>query len=151
MPGEGFFTCTRTSLVHSWMAESCARFPSSALCPARIAIRRCGASMKMIYGPCNPRSREGTERPAFTTSRAMEFFTEKELCMQIGHGRRLWPIALSKEAIGNGLDACEENGEAPGIEVEVADDSVSFRDNGPGLPMEVLQRSLDPQVRVSSK
>ena len=73
--------------------------------------------MKMIYGPCNPRSREGTERPAFTTSRAMEFFTEKELCMQIGHGRRLWPIALSKEAIDNGLDACEENGEAPGIEV----------------------------------
>jgi hypothetical protein len=48
------------------------------------------------------------ERTTFTTSRAMEFVTEKELQMQIGHDRDLWPIALAKELIDNGLDACED-------------------------------------------
>lgn len=36
-------------------------------------------------------------RATFETSRLLEFFTEKEPFMQIGHGPDLWPLALVKE------------------------------------------------------
>ena len=72
------------------------------------------------------------ERQTFTTNRTLEFFTEKELQMQIGHGRALWPIALLKELIDNALDACEQVGIASEIEVRVEPDVVTVRDNGPG-------------------
>jgi hypothetical protein len=39
------------------------------------------------------------DRSTFEISRELEFFTEKELQMQIGHGRELWPKALLKELI----------------------------------------------------
>jgi hypothetical protein len=38
-------------------------------------------------------------RTAFTTDRMMEFFTESELTTQIGYGKALWPLVLSKELI----------------------------------------------------
>jgi DNA topoisomerase VI subunit B len=93
------------------------------------------------------------QREVFATSRALEFFTEKELTMQIGHNRPRWPVALLKELIDNALDACEsaEGGPAPEIEVVLDPDSVSVQDNGPGLPEHVLRRSLDYEVRVSDK
>ena len=50
------------------------------------------------------------QRTTFELSRAMEFFSEKELQMQIGHGRAWWPVAVLKELIDNALDACEEAG-----------------------------------------
>jgi len=90
-------------------------------------------------------------RTTFSTSRLLEFFTEKELTMQIGHGRYMWPIALLKELMDNALDACETAGVAPEVAVEVAEDWVSVRDNGPGLPVTTLERSLDYAVRVSDK
>jgi len=36
----------------------------------------------------------------------LEFFTEKELQLQIGQPKQCWPIALLKELIDNALDAC---------------------------------------------
>lgn len=91
------------------------------------------------------------ERTAFSTSRLMEFFTEKELSMQIGYTKDRWPIALVKELIDNALDACENAGITPQIEITVEADSVSVRDNGPGLPVAILKKSLDYMVRVSDK
>ena len=44
------------------------------------------------------------ERVAFTTSRLMEFCTEKELLAQSFE----WPRVVIKELVDNGLDHCEE-------------------------------------------
>lgn len=90
-------------------------------------------------------------RTAFSTSRFLEFFDVKELQMQIGHDRHTWPIALVKELIDNGLDACEAAGIAPVLSVDVDLDAVAVSDNGLGLPVEILHGSLDYSVRVSDK
>ena len=93
-------------------------------------------------------------RTTFEMSRALEFFTERELQMQIGFPRGWWPIALTKELIDNGLDVCETAGVAPEITVtlETLDGyTLTVHDNGPGLPETTLQRSLDYLVRVSDK
>ncbi len=90
-------------------------------------------------------------RETFSISRETEFFTEKELEMQIGHGRQWWPVALIKELMDNALDACETTEVSPEIEVEVAEDGFAVADNGPGIPEAVIARSLDFMQRVSDK
>ena len=95
--------------------------------------------------------KEKLNRETFITNRSLEFFSEKELSMQIGHSKRLWPIALVKELIDNSLDCCETAGILPEIEVTVTEDFVSVKDNGPGLPEETLSKSLDYMIRVSDK
>ena len=89
-------------------------------------------------------------RPTFETSRALEYFTEKELRMQIGTGPERWPVAMLKELIDNALDACESAGVPPEITVQATPESFSVRDNGPGLPTEIIERSLDYMTRVST-
>lgn len=91
-----------------------------------------------------------TKRQTFATSRLLEFFSEKELALQIGVAAERWPLALAKELIDNALDACESAGIAPEIDIVVSDDRLIVADNGPGLPEEILTRSLDYSVRVSS-
>ena len=91
------------------------------------------------------------ERQVFKTSRETEFFTEKELQMQIGHGPQWWHIALVKELIDNALDACEESDTPPRITVNVGEDFFSVEDNGPGIPNETIAGSLDYLKRVSDK
>src|SRR5262245_19928264 len=91
------------------------------------------------------------ERTTFQTSRLLEFFSEKELAMQIGHHRQQWPMALLKELMDNALDACETAGIAPEVTVTIERDAFSVQDNGPGLAVETLERSLDYLVRVSDK
>jgi hypothetical protein len=91
------------------------------------------------------------ERTPFTTSRLMEFFTEKELVTQIGHAPTRWPLALLKELIDNALDASESAGTPPVVRVIIEPDAMTVEDDGPGLPLKVLQRSLDYSVRVSDK
>ena len=54
-------------------------------------------------------------RTTFAMSRALEFFTERELQMQIGFPRWQWLTALTKELLDNGLDACETAGVAPDL------------------------------------
>jgi DNA topoisomerase VI subunit B len=90
-------------------------------------------------------------RETFNISRELEFLTEKELGMQIGHGRPWWPVALLRELVDNALDACESAEVAPEIEVQLANAGFSVTDNGPGLPAEVISRSLDFMQRVSDK
>lgn len=91
------------------------------------------------------------ERSTFQVNRSMEYFSEKELQRQIGRGVDWWPVALLKELIDNGLDACEMHDVDPVIEVEVGEDYFSVQDNGPGLPSEVIVGSLDYSQRISDK
>jgi len=90
-------------------------------------------------------------RETFSISRETEFFTEKELEMQIGHGRQWWPVALIKELMDNALDASESAQVPPEIDVEVTEDGFSVQDNGLGIPEDVIARSLDFMQRVSDK
>ena len=91
------------------------------------------------------------DRMTMATSRMMEFFSVKELNMQIGHSADLWPLALTKELIDNSLDACESAGIQPDIVVAIEDDAISVEHNGPGLPEHVLTSSLDFNIRISDK
>ncbi|MFC1862908.1 hypothetical protein ACFL1Z_03025 [Thermodesulfobacteriota bacterium] len=91
------------------------------------------------------------KREIFETDRTLEFFSEKELQMQIGYPRPWWPVAMVKELIDNSLDACETAGILPEIVISLEKDAVSIQDNGPGLPDETIDRSLDYLIRVSDK
>lgn len=92
-------------------------------------------------------------REYLTTSRSLEFFSKKELSMQLGESDSdVWPIAIIKELIDNSLDACESASTLPVIELETDyENFVSVQDNGPGLPEEVVRKSLDYNIRVSDK
>jgi DNA topoisomerase VI subunit B len=90
-------------------------------------------------------------RTTFQTSRLLEFFSEKELAMQIGFPKEQWPLALLKELLDNALDACETASILPDIEVTLEPNRLSVRDHGPGLPVKTLKRSLNYLVRVSDK
>jgi len=90
-------------------------------------------------------------RETFQQNRSLEFFSEKELSMQIGHDRRTWPIAIAKELIDNSLDACEAAGVLPDIHITADDEMLTVSDNGPGIPEKVIEQSLDYLFRVSDK
>jgi len=90
-------------------------------------------------------------RETFTTSRLMDFMSEKELTAQIGHSKSDWPLVLLKELIDNALDACEESSVAPDITVTVDERGLTVADNGPGIPPEVVAGVIDYSVRISSR
>jgi DNA topoisomerase VI subunit B len=93
----------------------------------------------------------GGGRATFTTSRLLDFFSEKELTAQTGHGPGQWPLVIVKELLDNALDACEEAGTAPEISVTVNGEGITVTDNGPGIPPETVAGVLDYSVRVSSR
>ena len=94
---------------------------------------------------------EQLNRQTFTTNRSLEFFSEKELSMQIGHSRRYWPAAILKELVDNALDACETARILPEIRITVDHEYFTVADNGPGISEKVLLDSLDYLIRVSDK
>jgi DNA topoisomerase VI subunit B len=91
------------------------------------------------------------KRTTFKTSRLAEFCSTKELINQTGHQVEDWPLVLLKELVDNAIDACEETGFPPVINVAVADNSISISDNGHGLPPDTIEGILDYTVRVSSR
>ena len=91
------------------------------------------------------------ERTTFTTSRLLEFCSEKELVNQTGHNSCEWPLVILKELLDNALDACEEKDIAPVVNVRVDSKGITVADNGPGLPVKTIQDVLDYTVRVSSR
>jgi hypothetical protein len=97
------------------------------------------------------------ERVAFTTSRLMEFCTEKELVAQTGHESDLWLSVIIKELVDNAIDACEEAGTAPVVKVAITTGSkrkparIVIEDNGPGIPGQTIAGIIDYNVRVSSR
>jgi DNA topoisomerase VI subunit B len=90
-------------------------------------------------------------RTMLRTSRLLDFASEKELVAQTGHKRGDWPLVILKELFDNSLDACEEAGVAPVISVVVDGDGITFTDNGPGLPADIVPHILDFGIRVSSR
>ena len=81
---------------------------------------------------------EKLNRQTFKQNRTLEFFSEKELSMQLGHSRPFWPIAILKELIDNSLDACETAGILPEIGISADDECLTISDNGPGIPEKLL-------------
>jgi DNA topoisomerase VI subunit B len=90
-------------------------------------------------------------RATFTTSRLLDFFSEKELTAQTGHAPRQWPLVILKELVDNALDACEESGVAPEVEIMVDSTSITVVDNGGGIPAETVDGVFNYAVRVSSR
>jgi DNA topoisomerase VI subunit B len=80
----------------------------------------------------------------------MEFCTRRELVNQTGHDIFDWPLVVLKELVDNALDACEEAGVAPMVDIEVRGNNIIITDNGPGIPATTV-RILDYGVRVSSR
>jgi DNA topoisomerase VI subunit B len=91
------------------------------------------------------------ERTTFQTSRLLDFASEKELVAQTGHQKDAWPVVLLKELVDNAIDAAEESGIAPVITVTVDRTGILVEDNGPGIPVDVVEAILDFSVRVSSR
>lgn len=89
-------------------------------------------------------------RSTFSINRAAEFFSEKELEMQMGAGRDRWLPMLLKELVDNALDACEGAGGTPVITVALEDDAFTVTDNGHGIPPDTVAISLDYLTRTSS-
>ena len=95
--------------------------------------------------------KEKLSRQVFELSRELEFFTEKELTMQIGHPKEFWYITLLKELIDNSLDACEVSDIQPNITIEQTNEYFSVTDNGLGISPRTIKKSLDFLTRVSDK
>jgi DNA topoisomerase VI subunit B len=91
------------------------------------------------------------DRQVFTTSRLLEFCSQKELVLQTGHPVEQWPLVILKELIDNSLDACEEAGIAPSISVTVEGGSITVTDNAGGIAPATVKAMLDFSVRVSSR
>ena len=90
-------------------------------------------------------------RETFKQNRSLEFFSEKELSMQIGHSQQFWPIAILKELIDNSLDAAETAGILPDVEIKADGVALTIQDNGPGIPEKTIEQSMDYMIRVSDK
>jgi DNA topoisomerase VI subunit B len=90
-------------------------------------------------------------RRIFKTSRLAEFCSQKELVNQTGHAVDDWPLVVLKELVDNALDAAEEAGVAPIVEIVVSQDGIAITDNGPGLAPETVTDVLDFTSRVSSR
>ena len=97
------------------------------------------------------RSEPRLDRTTFTTSRLLDFCNERELTAQIGHPIADWPLVIVKELVDNALDACEEAGIAPEIDIRVDRSGIAVRDNGPGMPAQTVKAILDFASRVSSR
>jgi DNA topoisomerase VI subunit B len=98
------------------------------------------------------RSNARLNRQTFSTSRELEYFSEAELTTQTGYGKEYWwPGVVTKELVDNSLDACEQAGTPPRIEVDFQGDSLTVADNGPGLQPDVIERILDFRTRTTDK
>jgi DNA topoisomerase VI subunit B len=90
-------------------------------------------------------------RQVFTTSRLLEFCSQKELVLQTGHPVEQWPLVILKELVDNGLDDCEQAGIAPVIKVTVRPGTITIADNGSGITPATVESLLDFSSRVSSR
>jgi len=107
--------------------------------------------MSVTAAHTRPVKLNGFERVDFTTSRSLEYFSEKELTLQTGHGPEEWPGVVLKELVDNALDAAEQAGVAPKLKVISTPESLTVSDNGPGIAPDTIDRILDFSSKTSSK
>jgi len=88
------------------------------------------------------------QRELFETKRQLEYFSGKELSMQLGAEPGCWGVVLIKELVDNALDACETAGIAPKIAITLRHDGFTVKDNGPGMSHDFIQRSLNYDTRL---
>jgi hypothetical protein len=91
------------------------------------------------------------QQDAFTSPRAAEFLSEKEIVAQSGARRDCWPAMVARELIDNALDAAEEIGLTPRVHVEIEQDSITVADRGPGIEADTVRRITDFTTRTSSR
>lgn len=91
------------------------------------------------------------ERTEFKTNREMDFFTEKELTTQTGHPKPKWPQVILKELIDNSLDACDEVGTPPTIDICATECGIAVSDNGPGMSAATLDAAINFRIRSSTR
>jgi DNA topoisomerase VI subunit B len=91
------------------------------------------------------------KRKVFRVSRLAEFASVPELIKATGHPVSDWPLVIVKEFVDNALDAAEEAGTAPSIEIIVDEESLTVADKGPGMPAETIASLIDYSVRTSSR
>lgn len=95
------------------------------------------------------------QRTTFESSRAGEYFDARQLSALTGVPQGEFASVCLKELIDNSLDACETEGVAPEVGVEVEQEDgvlrLSVSDNGFGIPPEVVRKVLDYSIRVSDK
>ena len=91
------------------------------------------------------------KREIFTFSRLAEFCTLRELEKQTGHDADNWPIYVVKELLDNALDAAEEAGIAPQVEIELGNSQIVVADNARGIAAETVKRLLDLGSRTSAR
>jgi DNA topoisomerase VI subunit B len=99
----------------------------------------------------NGKAHRTPERTAFRTSRLLDFCSEKELTAQTGHEPSKWTMVIGKELADNGIDACEDIEVAPELTFKVHESGIEIRDNGPGLPPEIVEGILDFSIRISTR
>ena len=91
------------------------------------------------------------QRELFETKRQLEYFSPKELSMQLGAPPWNWGEVLIKELVDNALDAAESEDTIPAIDVTLTPRGFTVADNGPGMSQALIERSLDYDIRVSDK
>jgi len=95
------------------------------------------------------------QRTTFEVSRASEYFDARQLSALTGVAQSEFASVCLKELVDNSLDACETAGAQPEIGIDATLDGdmlkLAVKDNGPGIPPEVVHRILDYSVRVSDK
>ena len=90
-------------------------------------FRPLDASVSNIPGDPAPVMRE-----AFTTSRMLDFVSDRRADQANRRRTSDWPRVLIKELVDNALDACEEAGVAPVVEIEIDRPTVTVTDQRPG-------------------
>jgi signal transduction histidine kinase len=113
-------------------------------------------SLEPIHSPAPAGNAPAAGKPTlvrnvFKTSRLAEFCSQKELVNQTGHAVEDWPLVVLKELLDNALDAAEEAGAAPAIEIAVSEDGICVIDNGPGIAPDTVADILDYTSRTSSR
>jgi hypothetical protein len=96
----------------------------------------------------NPGSAQSLARKTFRVSRLAEFASTAELSKATGHPVERWPLVLVKELVDNSLDAAEEAGSGPEIDIVVDTDSITVAENGPGMPEDTVASIADYETRA---
>jgi hypothetical protein len=118
--------------------------------PKRADFTNCG-KVDCKETPARQAQVKKLTRVPFVVSRLMEFCTRRELVNQTGHDVWDWPLVILKELVDNALDATEEAGPGPVIDIDVSRNKILLADNGPGIPATTIDGILDYSVRVSSR